>query len=81
MNSSTHYFDWLNWTLPPNVVVGQLYICAPLALAVVAAVVAVALLYVADQFNLARWVWHPPLFTLSFYCLIYTLLGLWLLPR
>jgi hypothetical protein len=78
---SLHLSEITNWSLPPNVVVGSLYVCAPLMLAGLAAVVALALLYVADKFCLARFVWHPPLFTLSFFCLVYTLLGLWLLPR
>jgi hypothetical protein len=71
----------MNWTLPPDVVVGQMFVSAPLLLALLAAVVAVLLLHLANRANLARWVWHPPLFTLGFYCLIYALLGLWLLPR
>jgi hypothetical protein len=72
---------WLNWSLPPNVEVGNLYISAPLLLVLIAVMVALPLLLLADRFCLARWVWHPPLFTLGFFCLVYAILGLWLLPR
>ncbi len=81
VTQGTHFPNWVNWTLPPEVVVGTLFVSAPLLLALLAAVVALGLLYLADRVNLARWVWHPPLFTLGFYCLVYVLLGLWLLPR
>jgi hypothetical protein len=81
VTQGSHFPYWMNWTLPPDVVVGQMFVSAPLLLALLAAVVAVLLLHLANRANLARWVWHPPLFTLGFYCLIYALLGLWLLPR
>jgi hypothetical protein len=73
--------NWLEWTLPPDVVVADVLVSAPLVVALLAVVVALPMLYLADRISLARWVWHPPLFSLGFFCLIYVLLGLWLLPR
>ncbi len=72
---------WLDWTLPPDVPVAGMLVCAPLVVAFLAAAVALPLLVLMDRANLARFVWHPPLFSLGLYGLIFGLLGLWLLPR
>jgi hypothetical protein len=72
---------WLDWTLPPDVPVAGMLVCAPLVVAFLAAAAALPLLILMDRANLARFVWHPPLFSLALYCLIFGLLGLWLLPR
>jgi hypothetical protein len=72
---------WPAWSLPPELPVAGMLVCAPLVVAVLAVLVALPILWLMDRAGLARFVWHPPLFTLAFYGLVYGILGLWLLPR